>query len=532
MLSRLLQRYVDNCAAQFPDKEAVIDGQSRISYQDLFVQSNRLARCLIHNNMPRKSHVVICMKRSVQYIVAMIGVLKADADYIPIEARTPDHRRNQIIKDCNAYAIIGDDDTIPKILLDRSISELPQLIVSLGSKNYRQPSSHANLITLDKLKLHNADPLDYSNEDTDLACIIYTSGSTGIPKGVMISHINIDDYVAWAAERFGISSNDKILSTAPFYFDMSLFDIFCSLKVGATLCVATERVVLFPAKLIEFAESEGVTIWKGISSLLMYLARVGAISRGRLPTLKTILFGGEALHAKYLIEWMRIFPEKTFYNVYGPTEATGISMYYRVEQVPKSAHERIPIGKPCENTEIFLLDQDHKLVSPGHRGELFIKSICVTRGYLNDLEKTERAFIDNPFSPTYGERIYGTGDYARLRKDGNYEFLGRKDDQVKFMGYRIELSDIEQTLASIDGVRDAGAILAESSLTGLEELVACVELDDMVPLSGIVEEAKKRLPHYMMPKHLIPIGCVPRSDRGKINRQALHNHYRNKEHGE
>jgi non-ribosomal peptide synthetase component F len=311
---------------------------------------------------------------------------------------------------------------------------------------------------------------------------------------------------------------------------MSLFDVYCSLRTGATLCIATEKLLLFPRLLVDFAEAEKVTIWKGVASLLMYLARTEAVTVGRLPALQKVLFSGEVLHTKYLMQWMDMFPHKTFYNAYGPTEATGISMYYQVEQAPRSAEERIPLGKPCENTEVFLLDENGKPVAPGEPGELYIKGICVTKGYFNDPGKTAAVFSDDPLKPMCEGRTYRTGDYACLRPDGNYEFLGRKDNQVKYMGYRIELSDIEQSLVSIPGVRDAGVVLAESTTDNLDELVAYIEIDEKVSLSDIVPALRSKLPLYMIPKQLFTIARVPRAISGKIDRQALLAYHREKSH--
>lgn len=525
MSSHLLPRYVDNCVRLFPEKVAIADEVTSLSYRGLDIQSNRLARCLKDIGLPRGGHVLLCMKRSVQYIVAMMGVLKADAVYVPIEASTPEQRRNQVIKDCHPETLICDDETTRKLLVHESFSILPPVVISLGTQRRIPVAININLITPDRLEMYDGSYLEYKNKNDDVACIFYTSGSTGSPKGVMISHRNIDEYIAWAVDHIGVRQDDKILSTAPFYFDMSLFDVYCSLRVGATLCIASETMVLFPAKLVQFAEGQNVTVWKGVSSLLMYLARTGAISNNRLPTLRTILFAGETLHTKYLMQWMRTFPEKAFYNTYGPTEATGISMYYRVDKVPESAEERIPIGIPCENTEVFLLDENNKPVPRGEPGELYIKSICLAKGYLNDPVKTKAVFINNPLKPNQRERVYRTGDYARLREDGNYEFLGRRDNQVKFMGYRIELSDIEQALVTIEGVRDAGTVLYESSQTELKELVVYLEVDNEASLSKIMAELKNRLPHYMVPTRLERIERLPRSDRGKIDRQALLNYH-------
>ncbi len=516
MPALLLQRYVDYWADHDPAREAVTDGLNSLTYSHLARRSNQLARCLIHNGVSRGGHVILFMNRSAQYVAAIMGVLKADAVYVPLEARTPLHRLNQIVRDCRPQALICDAHTVQTILeTQRSVNPVP-VTVSLDSVDAPQP-----IVAAERIDSFDPGPLRYENDDDDLASVIYTSGSTGNPKGVMITHRNIDAYIDWAIERIGISQDDRLLSTAPFHFDMSLFDLYAGLRAGATICIATGPSLLFPSKLIDFAEAQRVTIWKGISSLLMYLARSNAISSHRLAALKTILFSGESLHAKYLIEWMNTFPEKTFYNAYGPTEATGISMYYRVHQKPASPEERIPIGRPCENTEVFLVDECNRPVSKGDIGELCIKGICLTKGYLNDPTKTNQVFIDNPMNPGKGERVYKTGDLARLRPDGNYEFFGRKDDQIKFLGYRIELSDIERALISIDGVRDAGVILAESATADLEELVAYTESDNHLSPALILRQLKTLLPHYMIPRHLYSIEKLPRSSRGKVDRRAL-----------
>jgi amino acid adenylation domain-containing protein len=520
-VASLLQLDADYQAAANPLKDAVMDGKISLNYADLASRSNRLAQCLIQHGVTKGEKVLICMRRSVHYIEAILGVLKAEAVYIPIESRTPASRLKQILDDCKPRIIISDSETAQMMIEKSEKLGLPQLIILGGPLGSFQTRSGIALITLNQAPPNDLDSLNYRNAEDDLACIFYTSGSTGTPKGVMLSHRNIDEYIKWAVKRFDISNTDRILCTAPFYFDMSLFDVYCSLKAGATLCIASERELLFPSRLIDFAEANEVTIWKGISSLLMYLAQTGSITSDRLPSLRTIFFGGETLHAKYLIEWMRKFPDKTFYNVYGPTEATGISMYYHVPQIPVTPDERIPIGKPCENTEVFLLDENRQLVPLGEIGEICIKSVCLAQGYLNDPEKKNQVFVDNPLNPGRGDRIYLTGDYGRLRPDGNYELSGRRDNQVKFLGYRIELSDIENALVSITGVRDAAAILARSDRSALPELVAYVETDKDFALPVILAETKNRLPHYMVPKRLFQIARLPRTDRGKLNRQAL-----------
>ncbi|MCX5744253.1 MAG: AMP-binding protein, partial [Proteobacteria bacterium] len=233
------------------------------------------------------------------------------------------------------------------------------------------------------------------------------------------------------------------------------------------------------------------------------LAQAHALAATRLPTLRIVLFGGEPIPTRVLVAWMQTFPDKVFYNAYGPTEATGVSMYYRVTRCPDDPGERIPIGIPCENVALYLLDDDRRSVPVGEVGEIALGGPCITRGYRNDVAKTAHVFIDDPWAP--GARLYLTGDQARQRADGNYEFLGRKDDQVKVMGYRLELTDIEHALVSIDGVNAAGVLLADAT-ADLAELVAYLEITRGTDLAKVLHELRQRLPFYMLPRRVHEVG--------------------------
>jgi amino acid adenylation domain-containing protein len=504
-----LHEHVARHAAKRPDAEAVTDGAGRLSYRQLQGHAQAVARRLRAEGVRPGDAVLVCMKRSVWTIAALLGVLEAAAASVPLEPRTPAARRHEIIQGCRPAAVLCDAAQAEALAEDPELRALGASVLVVDGSHPAPPGE--------------LEPLPTVSSDA-LAYVLYTSGSTGRPKGVMLSHRNVDAYAGWAVERIGITARDRVLSTAPFYFDMSLFDIFCALQAGATLCVATERVLLFPKLLIRFAEAERVTVWKGVSSLLTYLSRTGALAPERMPTLRTVLFGGESLPPKYLRDWMLTFPDKVFYNFFGPTEGTGASLYHRVARAPGEDDASIPIGIPRENTPIYLLGTDGQPVAPGEVGELAIGGVCVAQGYLGDPERTARAFLDDPWQP--GQRIYLTGDLARRLDDGTHLFVGRRDDQVKVMGYRLELGDIESALTTIPGVAEAGVLVAGPNRAGVDELVAYVVLTGRTDLALVRSALEARLPFYMLPRHIHPIDALPRSERGKLDRPGLQAHHR------
>ena len=365
------------------------------------------------------------------------------------------------------------------------------------------------------------DPIPYANIDTDLAQILYTSGSTGLPKGVSISHLNLVNYVEWAAEYFAMGPQDRVLGTAPFHFDMSTFDIFCPQKAGGTLCLADEEDTLFPIRLVQLIEQERVTIWKGVASLLSQMVRAGAMQPGRLPTLKKVLFSGERLPAKALIAWMGAFPEKRFYNVYGPTEATGVSSVFALDSPPESPDANIPIGRACADSEMLVLVDAKRPVEGEEVGEICLRGSCLSRGYWNDPEATRFAFIENPVSPIPGDRLYRTGDFGYWGRDGNLRLVGRRDEQVKWMGYRIELGEIGASLQALPEVEDAVVMLLPGRSGETEELVAFVTLAGGAEPAMVLSALRRSLPAYMVPRKLKTLPSIPRSDRGKVDREAL-----------
>ena len=398
MHTYLVSHYLDAARDVSPDKPAVICGTDEVSYANLCASANQLAHALLDAGLQRQDRVLICLPRSTASITTMLATLKADAIYVPVDADTPAARLSQILVDCEPAAIIGNQNTWSKLLpILSDLGTDPILVDGSDVDGNDAPSeldTYAGQV-IARQHLADADATDpvYRNIDLDIAYILYTSGSTGTPKGVTISHRNILDYIQWAVVKFQISPADRILGTAPFHFDMSTFDVYASLHAGATLVVASKMDLLFPSKLMRLMENQQITIWKGVSFLLSYLVQTGNVKPETIPTVRHILFGGEVLPTKHLIQWMETYPNKQFTNIYGPTEATGASTFYSLDDIPNEPSQGVPIGQPCGNTETLLLDEAGNQVAPGDVGELYIRGSSLSPGYWRDLQKTADAFV-------------------------------------------------------------------------------------------------------------------------------------------
>jgi amino acid adenylation domain-containing protein len=468
----------------------------------------------------RHDRVALCLPRTPAAIVAILGALKADAAYVPLDPKSPAERQAQVVGDCRPAAIVCDAQTAAATAaLVRSV-RLDATVVCLDDAP--APAESGPRVVGDaEIAVFSGEPPASRGVDADLAYVLYTSGSTGRPKGVMVTHRNVLDYAGWAVDQFRITAADRVFATAPFHFDMSTFDVFAALHAGARLCVVPESFPMFPPRLLDYLEREGATLWKTVPSLFLYMARTGGLKPGRMPTLTRMLFGGEVLHPRNVAEWMRLFPEKSFYNVYGPTEATGVSLFHAIETPPPDGEARVPIGVPCTNTDAFVLRPDGTRAEAGETGELFLRGAGVAAGYWGDADTTARVFVDNPLRPGRGDRVYRTGDLARQRPDGAYEFLGRVDEQVKYMGYRISTADVEAALMSLPGVEEAAVFLDERSGLVVPELVGLVHCAPGRAEADLARELGRKLPAYMVPKRVVAVPTLPRTDRGKIARREL-----------
>jgi len=483
---KLVQQYFSQSAKKFPEKVAVNFGNQNITFSKLEKISNRLARALKKSGVKRGDRVCFCLGKSINSIAAVLGILKADAVYVPLNPSFPKSRLKDVVKDAEPRLIIYDKETAGLVK---------------GLKGV------FNLDKEEKSILGQEDgAIKYKNKGSDLAYILYTSGSTGKPKGVMITHDNIINATEWAVQKLGITARDRMSQHPPLYFDLSTFDLYCAFKSGAELFLVKKELSLFPGQLMKFIEQKKLTVWNSVPSVIVLMAAAGLVKPGRLKSLKKIFFNGEAFPTKYLIEWMKCYPQKTFINMYGPTEATVQSTYYVIPKVPKDPTRLVPIGKACRNVEVFLVD-----------GELYIAGRGVGKGYWGDKKKTKAAFVSWPGKG----RVYKTGDLARRLADGNYEFIGRKDFQVKVMGNRIELGDIESALYSLSYIKEAGAVALGDEKTGGAKLAAFVALKKKKSSAQIKDDLAKLLPGYMIPQSIEVFKSLPKTGTGKIDRTKL-----------
>jgi amino acid adenylation domain-containing protein len=512
----LLQHFVDLHGDANPDAVAIrCDRKGPVTYGKLREDADRTANLLVRRGMERGDRAVICTDRSADAIVAMLGALKADLIYVPVYDRSPPERIRAIIEDCGPRCIICSDSTIGRLLEATAAGPAIDLLVNLGGgQEDAEAGSFGHVAARSEIEAQDAKARDYRNVGTDTAHILYTSGSTGAPKGVRISHLNVASYIDWATSYFDIRSDDRILNTAPFNFDMSTFDIYCAQAAGAALCLA---VALLLAKRIE---REDITIWKAIPSLLRAMLAAKVVTPDRMETLRHVIFSGDVVSSRDLAGWMAGVKDCRYYIGYGPTEATGMSTCHRLEGPMEDAGEAVPLGRACADTEVRVLRADQSPAGPGEVGELYIGGSGISEGYWGDPGRTRDRFLaGSPGMPGAG-RIYRTGDRGYCDDDGVLHFVGRDDEQVKIQGYRVELGDVRSALRSSENVEDA-EVLTQEMESGDKCLIGVVVPRNGADMEGIARSLGRKLPRYMVPRQLLAVDEIPRSERGKVDRRKL-----------
>ena len=518
----LLQHGPSDQASRRPDATAVVHNGARLSYEHLETLSNQLARLIRASGCARGDRVALIVPKSPDAIVGMLGTLKADCAYVPVDTSMPAARAARIVARSGAALVLASGAVAPLIrnMLASPLLEEGIRVGWLGSSNV--DLGFGTVFTRLDLDAFSTSPLEYENGPQDVAHLLFTSGSTGEPKGVVITHTNVLRFLEWAIGYFGIAPTDRHSSHPPLHFDLSTFDVFGTLTAGAELHLVNPELNLLPHRLAGFIRDAALTQWFSVPSILTYMARLDVVRDRDFPSLKRLLWCGEVFPTPSLVYWMTKLPDVTFTNLYGPTEATIASSYYTLPACP-NPEEEVPIGRPCRGEDLLVLDQALSPVPPGETGDLYIRGVGLSPGYWQDHEKTAAVFLPDPRGLDPSDRIYKTGDLAYVGADGLVYYVGRSDTQIKSRGYRIELGEIEAALNGVPSLMEVAVVGAKAD--GFEGTAICCAF---VSASGsehdpatIRRHLSTALPAYMLPTRWIRLDSLPKNQNGKIDRRQL-----------
>jgi L-proline---[L-prolyl-carrier protein] ligase len=518
-MAYLLQQLLSRSASKYPDKPAVWARGRSLTYRELEERSNQLAHLLRKQGIQKGDRVGIYFPKAVESLVSMFGVLKAGGVYVPLDPQQPAQRIQYIIDNCAIRALV----TTREKLQNLDPAAIPSVQFSVFADGSGGAETTAQRIPWGELDNFPASysPAGLEATTLDLAYILYTSGSTGRPKGVMLSHQNALTFIDWCAETFQVASEDRLSSHAPLHFDLSVFDVYNAIEAGATVYMVPDDALLFPATLAKFIATQGISVWYSVPSALVHLVLHGDLKAQNLERLRLILFAGEIFPIKYLRQLADLLPKVELYNLYGPTE-TNVCTYYQVDRTQLPNLQKIPIGRACANTEVFAVDERRQRIQPGQTGELYVRGPSVTNGYWGDADKTRQMVVPNYFQMHYEEKMYRTGDLVILREDGDYDFVGRRDSQIKSRGYRIELGEIETALLSHPAVKEV-AVVAIPDEEVSNRIKAVVAAHEGVTLTAVLlqQHCAQRVPRYMIPDVIEFRETLPKTSTGKLDRVLL-----------
>ena len=519
MIERL-QIWAAAQAQRRPEAAALAFKGETMTYGRLEEISNQLARMLIEGGCRRGDRVCLLLPKSPAAIAGTLGVLKAGCIYVPLDPSCPAPRLAKIVETCENRWILagGSSSAVLNELAGNRRSSSAMRIGWLDDRGVAGLNTKPEFSFAD-LSAFSGEPLDSGNTSSDPAYIMFTSGSTGNPKGVVITHSNVIHFIEWAVPYFDIVETDRLSCHSPLHFDLSVFDIFGAFAAGAELQLVSPELNVLPNKLADFIRDSRLTQWFSVPSVLNYMAKFDVVKQNDFPELKRLLWCGEVLPAPALGYFMKRLPHVRFTNLYGPTEATIASSYYTVPDCPMDERVAVPIGRPCGGEKLLVLDEKLQPFKAGETGHLYIQGVGLSPGYYNDPAKTNEVFLRNPFSPDPSDRLYKTGDLAKIGEDGLVYFLGRADSQIKSRGHRIELGEISTALAALEFLRESAVVAIPT--TGFEGVIICcayVALPHRDVTSAVLRsELSKVLPRYMLPTRWVAMHDLPKNANGKID---------------
>ena len=486
---------------KYPQKVAVIDKDREIVFSDLRGKSLQLASALMALGIGQNRPVGVFLDKSIESVYADLGILYAGDFYMNLDIKTPAERIRNILQLVEPAAIISTTRQIKPI---EGIIPSTMKVILLDEAGEGADVDAAGIIGRLSTVI-----------DTDPSCIINTSGSTGTPKGVVLNHKSFFDFIDWAIDTFHFGDDLVMGSLSPIVFDIYSFELCMLMAKASTLVVLPAHLAAFPAKILEVLEQQKVNFLFWVPTIMVNIANMDLLSAFKLESLRTVWFAGEVFPTKQYNYWHHHLPEVTFANLYGPIEITLDCTYYIInKEIPDE--EPLPIGYPCRNTDILILDDEDRAVKePGVEGELCVRGTSLAMGYYNNPEKTAAAFVQNPLNKAYPELIYRTGDIVCMNDEGLIMFKGRKDNIVKHMGYRTDLGEIEHVIINTLKLVKNGCIVYNQSE---KQITLFYEAADEIPVSEFRLQIGKVLPKYMIPTAFHHLEQLQRNANGKIDR--------------
>lgn len=501
-MKNILQ-YLEKSAYQHPDKVVFADDKKTLTYNQCVEYSKKVGTGLSGLNVKRNP-IAVLMDKNVESLTCFFGVVYSGNFYVVIDSNMPNDRILKIFDILKPVALVSDYSHKEKVVdLHECIYYYEELICE-DIDEERLNQIRENMI------------------DTDPLYALFTSGSTGVPKGAVVNHRSVMNYASWYKNTFDIDENTIFGSQTPFYFSMSVSDVFSTILAGATLHIIPKTLFSFPIKLVEYMNIRKINTIYWVPSALCIIANLKVLDYATLEYVNKILFAGEVMPTKQLNYWKKHLPLAMYANLFGPTETTDICTYYIVDR-DFADDEVLPIGKACQNCDIFLLNENNQEVLDNSEGELCVRGSFLALGYYNNDEKTKEAFVQNPLNQSYPEVIYKTGDLVKYNERGELIYLTRKDFQIKHMGYRIELGEIEAAVNSLQNIQSCAVIFDE--VKDKIVLIYTGKIDKDEIMSGI----RQKIPHYMYPNIIKKLKNMPYNQNGKIDRKLLKNTYEDME---
>lgn len=497
MLKSIVQM-LELSASKYPEKPIFIEQKREISYHDFVIEAKRIGSSLLQMKK-RNQPIAIFLDKGISCLASMVGTAYSGNFYTILDVKMPKDRIQTICNTLNPIAIITDQQSLAKA---KELGFAQDIFI------YEEMlQTEIDASALDRIQARMI--------DTDPIYALFTSGSTGVPKGTVINHRSVISYAHWVCETFDINEKTVYGNQTPFYFSMSVLDIFSTLHSGATLCIIPKMFFSFPVKLMQYLNEKKINTIYWVPSALSIVANLKTFDTILPENIEKVLFAGEVMPVKQLNIWMNHIPNALYANLYGPTEITDICTYYVVNRT-FADDESLPIGNSCNNCDVLIIKEDGTEASDNESGELCVRGSFLAAGYYNNPEKTAEVFVQNPLQPHYPELIYKTGDIVKYNEYGELLYLSRKDFQIKHMGYRIELGEIENAIHALDGIVSCACVYdSEESKIVLFYQALNLTLQD------IMNQAKQKLPNYMWPNKIITLDKMPHNANGKIDRVAL-----------